>query len=980
MSIAKQAFLTAIILFQVAYAAAQQKNEWKQAASGGYSYRYVSGDPMKARFYTLRNGLTVILSQNRKEPRIQTLIAVRAGSVHDPKNNTGLAHYLEHLLFKGTYKYGSLDSTTEKKYIQQINDLYERYNSTTDTAQRKALYKQIDSVSGVAAKYALPGEYEKMMTSMGAQATNAHTSVEETVYEENIPSNSIDKFLIVQAERFRNPVFRLFHTELEAVYEEKNRTLDSDTYKVWERFLASMFPTHNYGQQTTIGTIEHLKNPSLNAIREYYNRYYVAGNMALIFAGDFEPDQLISKIDKAFSYMPNREVQQYNGPKETPLTSPINTEVFGPDAEYLQVGYRLPGIEDYRSQVIGQVVAQLLTNGKAGLMDINLNKQQKLLSASSDVEFWKDYSFIVINGKAKEGQSLDEVKELLLGQIDSLRKGKFDETLIRAIIGNFKLFELQALESNETRANAVMESFILHKGKLWDKDVAFIDQMAKVTKKDVVDFVNKYMGSNYVAVYKRKGENRNIAKVEKPPITPVVLNRDVQSEFFKQVEAMPATEIKPIWIDYEKEIGKANAGKAEVLHVQNKDNDLFRLYYRFDMGNWSNREIGLAASYLQYLGTDKHSAEEISRQFYNIACSFNISVASEYTNVSITGLQENFDKAVQLFENLVLNCKPDETALQNLKGRLMKARSDSKLNRQSISRALTNYAVYGPKNPFNYQFSNEELKEVSAERLVNLLHNLFNYKHAIIYYGPKPLNEFVGNIQKLHRIPESFEPYPSGLKFTKKEITNNQVLFVPYDMVQAEITWVSNAATYDPAQLAAIEVFNNYFGGTMGSIVFQVIRESKALAYATYAYYAPPDKKEGRYTIVAYVGSQADKMGEAISAMNELLNDLPKTDQLLITAREGIKQDIASQRITKDDIIFSYLAAKRLGLNRDYRKEVYEKVNTLTFDDLKKFFAENFGGKKYVYCVIASKDKINFDELKKIGEVKELTVEEVFGY
>lgn len=957
-----------------------QTHVWKSGQSGQLKYRYVDGDPMKARFYTLKNGLTVILSQNPKEPRIQTLIAVRAGSNHDPRNHTGLAHYLEHLLFKGTYKYGSLDSVTEKKYIAQINNLYEEYNKTTDPAKRKNIYRKIDSVSGIAAKYAISNEYDKMMTSMGAQGTNAHTSVEETVYEENIPSNSIDKFLAVQSERFRNPVFRLFHTELETVYEEKNRTLDNDANKVWESMLGAMFPTHNYGQQSTIGTIQHLKNPSLKAIREYYDRYYVPGNMAIIMAGDLDPDQLIGKIEKAFAYMPAKPVQQYTGAKEKPIVNPINKEVSGPDAEYLQIGYRLPGSSDYRSQVILQVVDQLLTNGKAGLMDINLNKQQKVLSANSDIEFWKDYSLLVINGKAKEGQSLDEVKQLLLAQLDSLKQGKFDETLIRAIISNFKWYELQGLESNETRANALMESYILHKGLMWDKDVDFINQMSKVTKKEVMDFVNKYFTNSYVAVYKRKGENKNREKVEKPPITPIALNRDVESEFLKNIEKIPANEIKPMWLDYDKEIGKSTAGKAEILHVQNNDNDLFRLYYRFDMGNWSNRELGLAASYLQFLGNGKYSAEEISRQFYNIACNFSITPSAEYTNITITGLQENFDKAVALFENLVLNCQPDEKALENLKARIVKARADAKLNKSSIARGMTNYAVYGPKNPFNFQLTNAELNAISAKQLVDLLHGIFNYKHSILYYGPKPLNEFVSGIQKLHTIPADFAPYPQGLKFEKRDLKSNEVLFTPYDMVQAEITWVSNAAPYDTTRLPLIELFNNYFGGSMGSIVFQVIRESKALAYSTYAFYAPPDKKEGRYTIVAYVGSQADKMNEAVGAMNELLNELPKTEQAIVSAKESIRQDIASQRVTQDAIIFSYLASKRLGLERDFRKVVYEKVGSLTFDDLKKFHEQFISKKPYTYCVIASRDKINMDDLKKIGDVKELTAEEIFGY
>lgn len=969
--------ITSVLTFS---ASAQNKYQWKEATSGGFKYTYVTNDPMKTRFYTLKNGLTVILSPNNKVPRIKTLIAVRAGSTSDPSNHTGLAHYLEHLLFKGTYLYGSLDSNKEKGYLDKINTLYDQYNQTTDEQKRKDIYRSIDSISGIAATFAIPGEYEKMMTSMGAQGTNAHTSVEETVYEEDIPSNSVDKFLALQSERFRNPVFRLFHTELEAVYEEKNRTLDNDPRKVYEALLNAMFPKHNYGQQTTIGTIEHLKNPSLHAIREFYNKYYVPSNMAIIFAGDFNPDEVVKKINDAFSYMKDVKTEEYDGPDEEPLTAPVRREVFGPDAEYVQLGFRMPGSDNYDDVVKLAVVDNLLSNGRAGLMDINLNKQQRVLTAGTDVQYWKDYSLFALSGKAKDGQSLEEVRDLLLSQIELLRKGEFDESLIKAIVANYKLAELQGLDDNDNRANSMSQAFINHRGKLWNRDVAFLDEMEKVTKKDVIDFVNKYLNNNYVEILKKKGENKNVQKVDKPTITPVPVNNEDQSDFFKKIVSMPSSDLRPKWLDYNKEISKSKIGEAPVLYVQNKDNELFRLHYRFDVGNFNSRYLSLAANYLQYIGDGKNSAEEITRQFYNLACSFRIDARTDYTTITLSGLQENFDKAVKLFENLIVNCAGDENALQSLKGRIMKSRTDAKLNKTNIARGLTSYATYGPKNPFNYTLSNDELNAVTASQLTDILHNLFKWKHSIIYYGPKTLPAFVEGIKKIHAVPATFLASPEAVKFEKKDAAANNVLFAPYDMVQSEITWVNNSMVYDPSKLSVIELFNSYFGGDMGSIVFQTIRESKALAYSTYAFYLAPDKKNGRYTMLGYVGSQADKMTEAIGAMNELMKDLPKTEKVLQAAKENIRKSIASERITQDDIIFTYLAAQRLGLNSDYRKDIYEQVETLTFDDIKNFHTQYISGKNFTYCVVGSRDKIKMDDLKKIGEVKELPLDEIFGY
>ncbi|PUZ20510.1 Predicted Zn-dependent peptidase [Chitinophaga costaii] len=978
-----KAWLACSLAASVQFSSAQVKpasHEWKEAASGGYTYRYVTNDPQQARFYTLKNGLTVILSVNKKEPRIQTLIGVRAGSNNDPKDHTGLAHYLEHLLFKGTDQYGSLDWAKEKLYIDQVDNLYDKYNVTTDLLARKAVYHEIDSVSGIAAKYAIANEYDKMMSNMGAQGTNAHTSVEETVYEEDIPSNAIDKYLAVQAERFRNPVFRLFHTELEAVYEEKNRGLDNDQNKLHEALMGGLFPTHNYGQQTTIGTVEHLKNPNIKAIRQFYNTYYVPNNMAIVMAGDFNPDYVIKTIDQDFSYQQSKPFPEYTAPAEAPITAPIVKEVVGPDAESVTIGFRLGGIREHKDNVLATVMSQILANGKAGLIDLNLNRQQKVLSANAGSGTFKDYGVMVLSGKAKNGQSLEEVKDLLLGQLDLLKNGQFDETLLKAIVNNFKLSEIQGLQSNGNRAYDLMDDFIKSKGDLYADDVAFVDDMSKVTKQAVVDYANKYFGNNYVLVYKRKGEDKNIVKVEKPTITPVSVNRDDHSPFLDKIAAIPATPVQPLWLNFDKDIQKSKVGPAQVLYVQNKDNGLFRLYYRFNMGTWSDRKLSLAASYLQYLGTDKYSSEEISKQFYNIACSFNITAGTENVTIGITGLQENFDKAVSLFDELMTNCKVNEQALAALKGRIAKSRADAKLNKKAITSALLQYGIYGAKNPFNYQLSTADINNTTAHELVDILHKLPTYQHMVIYYGPRKLDAVTADVARLHKMPATFTPVLPAVKFDKTSQTQQQVLFANYDMVQAEVNWIRNTTTYNPDETAKLLLFNNYFGAGMESIVFQTIRESKALAYSTYAQYASPDKKDDRYTEVAYVGSQADKMDDAIHGMNELLDSMPLVTKNLEMSKNAIRQDIETERITEDGIIFSYLSAEKLGLHTDLRKKVYGQIASITMQDLQQLHDTQLAHQPYTYCILASDKKVSMDALKKYGAVKVLTLEELFGY
>ena len=306
-----------------------------------YTYKTYDNDPLGVREYTLNNGLKVFMSVYKDAPRIQTYIAVRAGSKNDPSETTGLAHYLEHMLFKGSHKLGTTDWEREKVELQKIEDLYEVYRKTTNDAARAAIYHQIDSLSGIASTIAIANEYDKSMTAIGSEGTNAFTSNDYTMYVENIPANQLETWAKVQGDRFPNLVLRLFHTELEAVYEEKNISLAQDNRRVNEEMMRGLFPHHPYGTQTTLGTIEHLKNPSMTNIYKFHSTYYVPNNMCIAMAGDFNPDEAIKIIDKYFGGWKPGNVPAFHKVKEEPITSPIIRLVNGQDPESLTIAFRI---------------------------------------------------------------------------------------------------------------------------------------------------------------------------------------------------------------------------------------------------------------------------------------------------------------------------------------------------------------------------------------------------------------------------------------------------------------------------------------------------------------------------------------------------------------------------------------------------------------------------------------------------------------
>lgn len=942
-------------------------------------YEQAVNDPLNARIYTLKNGMKVYLSVYKDAPRIQTYIGVKAGSKNDPAQATGLAHYLEHMVFKGTDVFGTKDYKKESAEIKKISDLYETYRKTKDAGQRKKIYHRIDSISGVAAKYAIANEYDKMLAGIGAVGTNAYTSFDQTVYVNDIPSNQIENWLNIESERFKKIVLRLFHTELEAVYEEKNRGLDSDENKVYEALMEGLFKNHTYGTQTTIGTIEHLKNPSMVEINNFFDKYYVANNMAIVMSGDFDPDKTIVQIEKAFGSYKAKPVNTYTFQPELPITSRRVYNLTGPDPSNVNIAWRVGGMGT-RDEELGSLLASVLYNRTAGLMDLNLNQAQKVLSSNDFIYPLKDYGMFALGGEPKEGQSLEEVEKLLMSQLELIKKGEFPDWLIPAVITDLKLKETKELEFNQTRANTMLDAFL--NDLKWQDEVNRMDRISKITKQELIDFANKnFSDKNCVVVYKRIGEDTTVLKVEKPSITPVDVDRDHSSPFVENIMKAKTSVIEPMFIDYDKDISKSKIkSNVDLIYNKNKENKLFELYYKFDMGSNNDKTLPIAVKYIPYLGTTGMSASDVKQAFYKNGCSFQVFIDNENTWVSLNGLADNFENSVKLFEKVLADPVVDETVLKSLVGDIIKERNDSKLQKRIIlNSAMFYYARYGAVNPFSYKPSDEELNKITVSDIKNKIKSLTSYEHKILYYGPQEPAELTSILNTAHIVPPKLNPVPASYNFVEKTL-DNTVYVVDFDMKQAEIVMLSNGGNYNASEVPLITLYNAYFGGGMSGVVFQDLRESKALAYSTYSRFTLPNKLSKLSYNMSYIGSQADKLADAMKGMTDLLNDIPRAEGSFNSSKELVIQEMRTQRINKSAIIFDYLKAQELGLKIDIRKDIYEKVKTYTYEDVKKFQDSNIKGRPKTILVLGKKEGLDIKVLEKYGTVKYLTLKDVFGY
>lgn len=971
----KKTILASCLLLAVTTIKAQTFSTEKKQDSHGYTYEIVKNDKTGLRLYTLKNGLKVYLAQNTDEPRIQTYIPVKTGSNNDPSDNTGLAHYLEHMVFKGTSKIGTQNWEVEKKLIAQISDLYEQHKAETDPEKKKAIYKQIDEVSQEASKYSIANEYDKLISSLGAKGTNAHTNLYETVYKNNIPANELEKWMVVEKERFSELVLRLFHTELEAVYEEFNRSQDNDARLVSFELMSALFPDTPYGQQTTIGKSEHLKNPSMVAIRNYFNTYYVPNNMAVILVGDLDFDKTIKMVDKYFGSFQYKELPMKKLVTEKPMTSIVSREVKSATAERLTMAWRTSGTGT-KEALLADMTAEILSNaGEVGLIDLNINQKQLTLSASGFASTFNEYGYFGLNLNTKEGQTLEEGRDLLLTQIDKVKKGDFDEWMIQAIVNNRKLDVMKTYETADGLATSIYRNYT--QSISWEKNLSEINELSKITKADIIKFANEFFKENYVIIYKRKGVNDKLVRVSNPKITPVQLNRDSQSEFYKDYAKLTSTDSAPVFVDFKSAIQTKKVKNTTISFVKNNTNAISNLYYIFNMGSDNNKKLSLAMGLLDYLGTDKLSAEEIKKEFYKIGVSYTFSAGNDMSYITLTGLEYNLPKGIVLLEDLLKNVKPDQDVYNTTVETILNTRANAKKRKESIASALVNYAKYGKDSRFRDILSEKELKEMDVAELTNMLKDLTNYEHQVFFYGTN-FNTMVEALDRYHNLNAN-KAIPAPKVYLEPE-TSNKVYFANYDMVQTEMTRVAKGAKYNAAIAGTVNVFNSYFGSGLSSIVFQEIRESKSLAYSARANYGlANDKNLNDYMQVA-IGTQANKLPQAVDAINALLADMPKIEKQFNNAKESSLKQIASSRIIKTNIFFNQINLKKLGFDYDIRKDIFKDIQGLTLDSTTDFFNKEVKTKQYNTAIIGKKESLDFEALKKLGDIEEVSLEEIFNY
>ena len=925
---------------------------------------------------TLDNGLTVYLSPNAEEPRFYAEIITRAGSKHDPSTNTGLAHYLEHLLFKGTRSFGTENFAEEEPLLRQISELYEQRAAEKNETKRDEIYRQINTLSTEASKLAIPNEMDRVYSDMGAKGLNAHTWHEETVYKIDLPANRLEQWAKIESERFAQPVFRLFHTELETVYEEKNRAIDNKHRLIYRAVNNLLFKVHPYGQQSTLGTVEHLKNPSIYAIEEFYSKHYVPQNMAICLSGDLDPEPTFAIIEKYFGkWSGPEELRPEPSWNEKPLEGREFVEVEYLGEEHVVLAFRTAPKhhEDYPAL---RLVDMILDNSVAGLINLDLVEKQKVRAAGCYPQNLNDFGAHYLYGTPKDGQSLETVEQLLLQQIDRVKKGDFEDWALQAVINDFKKRQKENYEKNDQRVELLRDTFLAFVD--WNVTLNEISEMERVTKADIVRVANKYYGKDYVAGFRIDAQH-DLPSIEKPAIDPLSIDPDKGSSFMEEVDKLPYEPLQPKFLVPEKDFSVREISPGiRLIHTFNPLNDLFNLEVRMDLGFDHQPMLSTAKRMLDRAGARKMSSEDLKVEWYKLGTDFGFGVQEHFCNFFINGLDENFLSSLQLAESHLLFPNSSEEIWNETKDIILSERDDEQKDPNALTHALAHFHRYGKNSRYLKRSSDTDLNNSTTSGLSELLKQAVESPRSILYFGPQSpdvveqwiRDSFLG-VSPKHKAAK-VEPDRS-LKTQK-----DQVYFLHKEMAQAQVRFEFSSGLLDESLTPSVQIFNEYFGGGMAGLVFQELREARALAYSAWARFFTPSRPDEENVMVGSIGCQADKTIDAMEAFIGLLKEMPVSNTRWSSAHASLLSAYRTNPITSRAIPKFVYDVDTLGLKIDPRESRFKNLSKAKIDGFEKFYQDKIKAKSILFSVVGDSTRIDMEALEKFGPFTQVTAKELF--
>jgi predicted Zn-dependent peptidase len=929
--------------------------------------------------YQLDNGLTVMLNPDKTAKRVFGAVMVNAGAKHEDPRATGMAHYLEHLLFKGTQTYGTTDYQAEQPYLDSINTLYEMLAATTDERAQSGIQARINQQAVEASKYGLPNEFDKMLKSIGSTGVNAFTNYEMTFYHNSFPSHEIERWLMLYAERFMDPVFRSFQSELEVVYEEKNRAMDDFQRRIYEEASRHMFPNLPYGQWSVLGKVEHLKAPSLIRMYEFYNDHYVAENMSLILTGNFDPAIVKPLIERAFKDLATGKPKAVNLP---PLQKIEGEKVIKKRMTPVKagfIGYQTVGAT-HPDRIALDVAEYLLSNSSStGYVDQLMNKGDMIYSGGIPMNYNDAGAIVFFYVPKILVQSLNAAEGMVLEQVEKVRTGDFSDALLASSKNDLIKEFNSSIEDVTSRGIMIGKAF--NQSKSWEEQLAYPAKIEAITKEDIMRVAKKYFGEDRMKLISRTGFPKKV-KLDKPGFQPVVAEQNQESDFYKQYQAVDPLPFKPRFLNFEKDVERLSFEGGHTIHyAKNPINDFFEMSIRYHTGRLHDPDYIDGAGLMNVAGAGGQSLIELKSSFAALGVDYQFQAFQNYLQIQLSGREEHFEESVALLAGLLSAPQVDEKTKDIYLNRVVADRKVEREDHFTMGRALYNYALYGDASFYLSRKSEKELKAIDARRLVSkFIEATQAYSADVFYSGSEPLEEIqqVLASKLVFTQNENKRPYK---ELSSQSYPGNAIFFVHQKKaIQSQVFFHVPGSPFEPEQYPYIQGFNGYFADGFSGLVTQEIREYRSLAYATGAAYNRSVLPGGDGKLFAYIGCQGDKTNDAIPVMVDLLKNMPSKPERMEALRRSLQLKVITNFPDFREVPFRIFDYELGGFAADPNQQAYDRYAELEMEDIEAFYHEHIQNKPYVITIYGDKRRIDMDELKRYGEVIELETKDIVNF
>ncbi len=935
---------------------------------------------LKVKEYRLENGLTVWLNEDHSQPKVFGAVVVKAGAKDCP--DTGIAHYFEHMMFKGTDRIGTLDYESEKVLLDSIAMKYDELAMTEDTAARARLQKEINELSIRSSEYVIPNEFNRLINRFGGSGLNAATSYDATIYFNTFSPQYMVQWAEINSERLINPVFRLFQSELETVYEEKNMYGDFIGDQVMDTLMARYFGPHPYAYPI-IGSTKNLKNPRLTEMHKFFEDYYVASNMALILSGDFDAQQVMPILEKAFS-----RIRSGNAPKqEKVMLPPFNGR------ETMKVKFPIPFIKamglgfrgvsaNHEDQVALNIAVNLLNNANGtGYLD-KLMVEHKLMGALAINESMNEAGILAVAIMPKLLiQSYSSAEKMVWDEINRVKNGDFSDEMFNSLKLEQKRQYASSLENIDSRATVMMNLF--SQGKSWNDYLNEVARIESITKEDVVRVAQKYFSNNYLCVTKSTGKYPK-DNLPKPAFSPVVpRNADASSSYAKQLEKIPEQQVAPRIIDFEKDVKTSKLTPLVTLYTTpNPLNDIFTLNISYGIGALEQPELMQLTNYLQLLGTESLSFEQFRSRLQSIGSTLAFDVTSDAFVMKVTGFDNHIDETMELVGDFIRHAKADDKKLRQIVDDAKVSEKAFFKSGDNVASALLEQVKYGDQSRYLRKLSLSQIKKLKGKDMLAIYDKVRSVQCDLHYCGTLPVEKVIGTIRQhlpLERTTiASNSPYYRELK----QYDRPTVFFIDMpDMAQSIVYgYVKGDPVDDKASRHASRLFSVYFGGDMSSLMFQEIREFRSFAYRTSGRYQLPNHahKGTAGSFTAMLSTQSDKTLDALGVLDSLIREMPLKPERV----EAVKQTLVN-RINNDYPPFRNLSekvasARMEGFDRDPAEEFLRDIATMDMQDISRFYREQISGRPVVYVIAGNRKHIDIKKLAEYGTIIKVKKKDIY--